>query len=108
MKKLIFTVLLASLSLTSFAAGYADKQQDRLIKQLDLNAQQSEQMQSIFDSKAEQRKELYQQMVTLREQTNSEIKAILTPEQLEKFQQMQDKRQKKMNKHHSKKNGGGV
>ena len=104
MKKLFFTLLVASLSLSSFASEYSERHQDRMIKKLDLNAQQSEQIQAIFDSKSEQRKELRQQMLTLREQTNSEIKAILTPEQLDKFQQMQKNNQKKMGK---KRNGKG-
>lgn len=108
MKNLFFTILLASLSLTSFAGEYSDRHQDRMIKQLNLNAQQSEQIQSIFDSKSEQRKDLYQQMLTLREQTNKEIEAILTPEQLEKFQKMQKKRQKNMGKKRNNKGGGNI
>lgn len=96
MKTLILTFLLASLSLASFAGEYSEKRQDRMIKQLDLNAQQSEKLQSIFDSKSDQRKALQQQIFTLREQTNSEIEAILTPEQLQKYQKIKNKRQKKM------------
>lgn len=54
---------------------------------------QAEQARLIHDQDAETRQARREQMETIREATHSQIEAILDPDQLEKFQQMQQERE---------------
>ena len=75
---------------------------ERITKKLELSEEQAVQVKSIFDSKKDQHDAIRQQLEALHQETNSEIANILTPEQLEKFNQFKDKKKDRKKKHHKK------
>lgn len=77
-----------------------------MTRHLDLTEEQQTQVQKIFDSKQEKREAIHSQMKALRDETNTEIKAVLTPEQLKKFEEMQAKRKQKYEEMKGKKHHG--
>ncbi len=99
MKTLISAILITLLSLTAVAGGHSDKQghnrMEKMIKKLDLNEQQAQQVQDILDSNKAERKAIREQMEALREKTNQELSQVLTGEQMDKLTSMQEKRKEK-------------
>jgi hypothetical protein len=91
MKTLIITVLIICFSLTTVAAARSDKRMQKMVEKLQLNEQQTTQIDIILESKKIQREEIHQQMKALREQTNGEIASILNEDQMEKFNKLQQK-----------------
>jgi Spy/CpxP family protein refolding chaperone len=73
---------------------------ERLTDRLDLTADQQNQVKAIleqdFAKRTEMRKAHREQMETLREQTHKDLAAVLTPEQAEKLNQLQEERQERM------------
>jgi len=66
--------------------GNKGKMVDRFSKKLDLTDNQRVKVQAIFDTKLEK-------MKALREKSRAKIKALLTPEQITKFDEMIAKRE---------------
>ncbi|MEH6911069.1 MAG: hypothetical protein V7459_10815 [Oceanicoccus sp.] len=97
MKIILTTLIVTLISLNSFADDPHDKRMNHMSKQLDLSEEQTEQIQTIFESKKEKRQAIHEQMKALRSETNSEISATLNDEQREKFEKMQQKINKKRN-----------
>ena len=84
------------IALTAYAGSMdGGRMMKGLTNKLDLTTQQQEQVKQIFEAKRPQMEALHEQMKALREETDSEIKAILSKDQLEKFEKMQEKRQEK-------------
>lgn len=69
-----------------------------LTRHLDLTEEQQAQAQAIFEAKKPKMEALREQMQALRDETDSEIKAILTPEQATEFEAMKAKRKEKFEK----------
>ena len=65
---------------------------EHLANALELSDEQTAQVETIVSSKQEQMQKLMQQLATLRQETDTEIKAVLTKEQVEKFESMQRNR----------------
>lgn len=65
---------------------------ERLIKRLDLTEEQDAQVRTIFDDVRSQLREIRQQseprFLEVRKQADERLKAVLTPEQWDRFQQM--------------------
>lgn len=101
MKKFIACLILTTLSLSSFAGhgGQANRVEHMAI-QLQLSDTQKTQVETIFNNSTRQREALREAMQKLRQSTNDDIRAILTPEQQQKFDQM---KQQKKSKHGHKK-----
>jgi Spy/CpxP family protein refolding chaperone len=69
---------------------------DRMSRQLELNETQKQQLEEIFKRAAQRmeafRRDSRQQFATLSRELDSEIEAVLTPEQREKFREMRRSR----------------
>lgn len=107
MKKTTTFILAACLSIPVFAMPMAgDRMVERLGNKLDLTEEQKVEVKSIFDSKKPQMEALWKQMDALKKEVNSEVKSVLTPEQAEKFAEMEEERMNRrkhfMNKHQNK------
>jgi Spy/CpxP family protein refolding chaperone len=81
---------------------------DQLAAELDLTAAQKSQVQQIFDSERSEREQLRnsgedrrQQMQALQSDLISRLSAVLTPDQLQKFEQLEQQRH-----HHGRRFGG--
>ena len=114
MKKLIIGVLVSSFALSTltFAEGPGfgprhhgnpEKQLARLSEKLNLDEAQQEQVNVILQNKHTERKALIekykpqreafkQEMNVIRDNTHAQLAEILTPEQLEQFNEMREKR----------------
>ena len=104
MKTLLAAILVTLFSISALAGGHSEKHDERrmekLIDKLDLTEQQAEQVKAIMDSKKTERQAIREQMEALKEQTNQELSQVLTGEQMDKFNRMQEKRKgKKKDKH---------
>ncbi|ARN72773.1 Spy/CpxP family protein refolding chaperone [Oceanicoccus sagamiensis] len=99
MKLLISAILIALFSLSAVAGSHSDKSGDhrmeKMIKKLDLNEQQEQQVRAIMDSNKAERKAIREQMQALRDKTNQELSKVLTGEQMDKLTRMQEKRKDK-------------
>lgn len=75
---------------------------ERMSKDLNLTAEQKEKISAIVKESGEKMKEAMQKAresgKAAREETDKQIKAVLTPEQAQKFEAMQVEREKKMEK----------
>lgn len=92
MKQLLLATTLCLVCL----AGQADEQKrlDRMASHLNLNDEQITQIQEIYASHKETRELLHEQKDALRREMREELGAVLTDEQLEKFNNMHRKRHK--------------
>ncbi len=72
--------------------GFAEKRVERLTEKLSLSDAQAAQIKSIFDSKKEK-------MIALKNETNDQVAAVLTPEQKEKFEAMKKEFKEKRKGH---------
>lgn len=107
MKKLILCLVLSTLSFSSFADSDAKNHHlEHMSKKLQLTETQQTQVKAVFDKNASQREALRESMRNLRQSTNKEIRAILTPEQQQKFDKMKQKRKDKHDHKKSKKGHG--
>ncbi len=66
----------------------ADARVDHMAKKLKLSDEQKAKVSEILSAKSSKMDETHQQMMELKEGTNKEIEALLTPEQKEKFAKM--------------------
>ncbi|WP_158643348.1 Spy/CpxP family protein refolding chaperone [Ketobacter alkanivorans] len=66
-----------------------------LTRHLDLSEEQQAQVKAILDAKKPQMDAIHKQMQALKAETDGEIKGILTTEQVEKFESMQEKRKER-------------
>jgi Spy/CpxP family protein refolding chaperone len=89
-KKLIGLMLLLTLPLTAVAEMDAPpdshKRVEHLTKELSLTSEQQVKVEAIFDTQKEKMKAAH-------EEAQAGLKAVLTPEQLTKFEAMQEKHQ---------------
>lgn len=69
-----------------------------LTRQLDLTEEQQIQVKDIIEAKRSKMEAIQEQMQALKQETDTEIKAILTEEQVKEFETMQAKRQEKHDK----------
>ncbi len=91
-----------------------DKQLEHMSKQLDLTADQQSQikpllvdrqqkMQALFQNQSLSREDRRSQMMAIRQDTNAKIEAVLTDQQKQKFEAMQER----MHEHRGGQNPGG-
>ncbi|MCK5792088.1 MAG: Spy/CpxP family protein refolding chaperone [Ketobacter sp.] len=66
-----------------------------MTRQLNLTDEQQAQVKAILESKKAEMEAIRAQMQTLHAQTNAEIKTVLNPEQIKKFETMQEKRRER-------------
>ena len=97
----ILVILTSTLIAVPALAHQMDKDpgmrmKQKLVQHLELNESQQAQLDSIFEAKKPQMLALREQMQALKQETGSEIEAILTEQQLEKFEIIKEKR---MNHH---------
>jgi len=89
-KKLIGLMLLLTLPLTAAAEMDAPfdshKRVEHLTKELGLNSEQQVKVEAIFNTQREKIKAAH-------EEAQASLKAVFTPEQMTKFEAMQEKRQ---------------
>lgn len=89
-KKLIGLMLLLTLPLTAVAEMDtpfdSHKRVEHLTKELGLNSEQQVKVEAIFDVQK-------QKLKAIHEETQANLKAVFTPEQMTKFEAMQEKRQ---------------
>ena len=98
MKAFIVCLALSLFSISSFAQDHQDKMLQHMTKKLDLNEQQVIEVKNIMEEQKEQRQLIRKTMEDLHASTTEKMAAILTPEQLEKFKQMENKREHKKDK----------
>jgi len=86
------------------------KRVQHLTKKLNLNSDQQTKVKSILDDEQKQFQTVHQdsamspqdrhaKMMDLRKSTDDQIRAVLTPDQQQKFDQMREKRMEKMHRH---------
>lgn len=88
-KLLIVTILALAVPLTVFAEPpdmeeMAEKRTEHLTKELSLNTEQAAKVKAIFETQM-------QKIKAIREETKANLKAVLTPEQMTKFEAMKEK-----------------
>lgn len=66
-----------------------------MTRHLDLSAEQQAQVKTVLEAKKPKMDAIREQMEALKTETDGEIKALLTAEQLEKFAVMQEKRKER-------------
>jgi len=99
--------MLSLIPLTAQAFGRGGRHQPdpdralaRLTETLDLTAEQQGQVKTVLEENFARRNEMReahrQEMETLREQNHTSLAAILTPEQVEKLDQLREDRQERM------------
>ncbi|SDS52151.1 hypothetical protein SAMN05216198_2137 [Halopseudomonas litoralis] len=71
---------------------YHEKHLDRIATELELTAEQKEQMRSVHE-------EQFEKMKALHEEKQEKVDAILTDEQREKMQEMREEKREKMKQH---------
>lgn len=96
MKKTL--IALGTTLMLSSTMVMADKGGDRMFKRLDLSPEQTTQVRALGETHRAQ-------MMALRSTQMSEIRALLTPEQVTEFDEMIAKRQAKMSKRMGKHGG---
>lgn len=97
---MIKPILIATtLSLSSLCFAHSDKHAQRLIEALELDETRAAQVEETFkDSRAEGkeiRKRFKEERTALRERTRDQLETILTEEEMEKLNQMMEKRRSK-------------
>ena len=103
MKKTLIAGLFALTSAVSCAAlampgndqdmgRHHDRHMDRIATELELTAEQKEQMRSVHE-------EHFEKMKALHEEKKEQVAAILNDEQREKMQEMREERREKMKQH---------
>lgn len=84
-------------------AGKLSKKVKKAVKDLDLSEEQAKQMDDLLNEKKTKKKavqaESERKMEAIRNEYRTKLAAILTPEQLEKYNARKDKRVKKDRKH---------
>ncbi len=99
MKTIIAFITCALLALPAFAHNEEGKMADRMVKRisshLELDQDQQLQLEQIFAERKPQMQAIMEQMKNLKQETNTAIRAILTDEQKEKFEQHLAKREQK-------------
>lgn len=100
MKTLIAFLISATLAIPVLAMppGDGSHMLQGLTRHLDLTEEQQLQAKAILDSKKPQMVALRVKMKALRDETNGEINAILSAEQVEKFESMQERRKERFEK----------
>ena len=100
MKTVIALIISAAIAIPVLASPHGDgsHMMKGLTRHLDLTEEQQAQVQAIFEAKKPRMEAIHEQMKALKEETDSEIKAILTPEQQKQFEAMQEKRKEKFEK----------
>ena len=100
MKSLIAFLISATIAIPVLAMPPGDSSHmlKGLTRHLELTQEQQTQAQAILDSKKPQMEALRKKMKALREETNGEIKAILSEEQVVKFEAMQERRKERFEK----------
>ena len=100
MRALIALIISAAIAIPVLASPHGDGSHmlKGLNRHLNLTEEQQTQVQAIFEAKKPRMEALREQMKALKEETDSEIKAILTPEQVKQFEAMQEKRKEKFEK----------
>lgn len=77
-----------------------DRALTRLTEELDLTAEQQGQVKAVLEENFAERNEIReahrQEMETLREQNHTRLSAVLTPEQVEKLDQLRDERRERV------------
>ena len=80
----------------------------KMTKQLDLSAEQAKQLEAIMQEKMDKKKAVHEEtekkMDAIREDFQAKLKTVLTPEQLEKYNSMKDKKEDNPGKKHKKHN----
>lgn len=93
MKYTITLLIIGLFSLSAMARmPEASDQIERLSTMLDLSEEQSTQIGTILTANNEKAMALMKQLTELKKQTDAEIKALLTAEQAEKFDTLQQRR----------------
>ncbi|MAR89461.1 MAG: hypothetical protein CML06_01075 [Pseudomonadales bacterium] len=94
MKQLIVIVFAGLMALPAWAMppGDGSRMLQHMERKLDLNEEQKQQIQAIYESKKPQMEAIHQQMQELRAATHAEINKVLTEEQQKKFAAMREKR----------------
>lgn len=100
MKTVIALIISAAIAIPVLAMppGDGSHMLKGLTRHLDLTEEQQAQVKSIFEAKKPRMEALREQMKALKEETDGEIKAILTPEQVKEFEALQEKRKQKFEK----------
>ncbi len=102
----MFLLSLAAQADHHVGGKHAGKHKDRLISNLDLTEDQRQPVTDILKEQWKKRKEIMQpaldqvqpEMETLREETRQRLAAVLTEEQLQKYDELSSKRQERMQK----------
>lgn len=85
---------------------FKEKKSNHLAGKLNLTEEQKAKVDSILEAKHKERKAIFEnvhpKMEALRKSTDKEIRAILTPEQQEKFDKISEKREEKIKEWKSK------
>ncbi|QPK64155.1 hypothetical protein IVG45_04055 [Methylomonas sp. LL1] len=108
MNKKIITIALALALPLTVAAFPGDKggnhfethrgeRVERLVKELDLSAEQKTQLEAVFEEQQAKRE-------AIRQETHQRMQAILSPEQMTKFEDLQKNRHQKWQKRHGQRN----
>ncbi len=71
------------------------RQMDKLQTELKLSGQQKQEVSKIFEETRPQLEALHKQMQELRDKMRTRLKAVLTSEQMEKFDNLQQERREK-------------
>ena len=74
------------------------RMKQHLVSKLELTEEQQTQLDGIFEANKPKREDLREQMEALRADTQTQIKSILSEEQLEEFESMQERREKRHSK----------
>jgi LTXXQ motif. len=100
MRTFIALIISAVIAIPVLASPHGDGSHmlKGLTRHLDLTEEQQTQVKAIFEAKKPRMEAIHEQMKALKEETDSEIKAILTPEQQKQFEAMQEKAQREIRK----------
>ena len=89
-------ILVGILACSAARAEHDEQKQlhrmERLQKELNLNEQQKQEFEKIFEETKPQLEALRKQGQELREKMHARLKAVLTPEQMEKFEKLHRER----------------
>jgi len=89
--------------------GEVDGKVKKMTKTLGLSEEQSQKVKAIIEAKMEKKKAVHEEMESkmnaIRDEFKASMKEVLTPEQMEKFEDMPMKGKKKGDRKHSKSDG---
>lgn len=94
MKSLIVATLIV-FSLNGLADCKNEQRTQRLTHALDLSEEQAGQVESILTARADERKQLHEALRDIHEQNVEQLREVLDPEQLERFERLQERRKDK-------------